>query len=249
MSTNIVVNGDLVVAKRKLDNTGWANVSSTEATEIELVVVGKPHDTTGRLRAVCQENQVAHCFDIDEYYIESNPSIHKRWLGWSACSIEPDKIVRVLHRPKMIGDSLSLSCSTLNGIIYRINQPNKGITIKEFEIIGRIFNKSAWQYEYVVKIPAGSTTGITLTASDLEEYNIEDTSLIGCLFQGVLTSEIAMSTTAPPRGLSCMNRYCRTFCPWVDDPNCPNGVFLCYSCKNNPVTYDIVMSKFPTVKE
>lgn len=249
MSTDKVFNGDLVIAKRKIDNTGWANVSEFDSKEIELVIVGKPHSGTGKWRAICQEGQVGHCFDIDEYYIEYNPSISKKWLGWSACRIEPEKIVRVLHRPKKIGDNLNLSCSTLNGIIYKINQPNKGNCIKQFEVIGMMFNKSAWQYEYAVKIPHGSIAGIVLTNSDIEEYSIEDTSLVGCLFQGVLTSEIVMSSNTLPRGLSCMNRYCRTFCPWVDDSNCPNGVFLCYSCKTNPITYEIVMSKFSTVNK
>lgn len=248
MKFSEVLNGDLIVARRDCSNGAWVNPNYSNGLDIELVVAGGPYPISGRVITVCQEVQVKEAFDLDDDYVRDN-SIHKKWLGWSACPLSITKISRVVHRPKSIGDSLNLSCSTLNGIIYRINQPNKGITVKQFQIIGRIFNKSAWQYEYAVKIPAGSTAGITLTASDLEEYNIEDTSLIGCLFQGVLTSEIAVATASAPRGLSCMNRYCRTFCPWVDDPNCPNGVFLCYSCKNNPVTYDIVMSKFPTVKE
>lgn len=248
MKSSEILNEDLVVAKRS-SNGIWLGPTSSDGSEVELVIIGDDNRESGYFLNICHGLDSYYCFNIDEYYIDTHPTVSKKWLGWSASGIHFSKISRVIHRPKSIGDSLSLSCSILKGIIYRINQPNKGITVNQFEIIGRIFNKSAWQYEYAVKIPAGSTTGITLTASDLEEYNIEDTSLIGCLFQGVLTSEIAMSTTAPPRGLSCMNRYCRTFCPLVDDPNCPNGVFLCYSCKNNPMTYDIVMSKFPTAKE
>ncbi len=241
MNPDDILNGDLIAVKRGPNDT-WLD-PNFDGPEIELVVVGGPY-ASGRITAVCQDDQVEESFDLDDDYIKNN-HVNSKWLGYSACILPVKKINRIVHKPKSVGDSINVSCSIHNKIICQINQPNKGNCVKQFEIIGKVFNKSAWQYEYAIKIPYGSTAGIILSDSDLECYGIRDTSLIGSPFQGVLTSEIMMvEVPSPPRGLNCMNRYCRAFCPWVDDPNCPNGVFLCYSCKSNPTTYEIVMSEF-----
>lgn len=227
----------------------WNTVdwNTTSGTIANLVVICKLYGSKYLLG--CQDHELLDeaGFDLDQDYFTRLENtyklvIAKKWLGWKICILNANQISHLIYHPYQVGDKISLSCSINDGVIWRITRPNHQNTeIRQFEIIGRIFNKTSlvWQHEYAVLIPNGSTTGIVISPEDIVNWEIDPT-LYGRLFQGVLRSEI-ISAKITSSGMNCMNPYCKIFAEWADQPNCPNGIFLCYGCKNNPITYALIV--------
>lgn len=231
---------DLVHAKWNSIMLRWEYPDSKDGNLVSLVVIQEPKKGQVCYFLCCESDCVGAFFEIEEGH-----HLDKKWLGQSACIIVPSKVVAVVDRPKKIGDKVNLSCSMYQGSLTKMNQPNHtGSVIKEFAIIGRRFNQAHWQYEYAVAIPSNAATGVRISEEDIVVYDM-DPSLKGSLFQGVLTSEIPLALPTPVKiGMSCFNQNCKVYCEWVDQPNCPNDVFLCYGCRSNPVTYYTVMDLY-----
>lgn len=233
MRNSDILIGDVVLAKIK------------DVGELEIVAIAPPrHDYKNgpMLFLIPKDASYGLKFIIDEDYLEDTPEIPRKYLGWYVARIWPQEIIRLVNRPKNIGDNVNVSCLIYDDKINKICKPNSsGSVLHNLEIIGVRFNKSFWEYEYSVKLPPDSPAGIVLQ-EDLNIWGIENDKFVGSLFTLVLKSEIVVSQTAPYKiGMNCMNKYCREFCPLVDSPNCPNDIFLCYRCRTNPMTYIIVV--------
>lgn len=75
---------------------------------------------------------------------------------------------------------------------------------------------------------------------EFQEGISDDTKFI-YVRESDITSPLGQEVTIPAKPMQCRNRYCGEFFPWADKPNCPNDVFMCYSCRTNPMTYQRVM--------
>lgn len=115
-------------------------------------------------------------------------------------------------------------------------------TIISLPIIGKSFNDEdgKWDYEYCVSLPEDAQTGFIVDDYFSNLFEIDekwkDTVAFMIYPEYVIPQEEFVLKDEKPLGMNCMNVYCNTFCEWVSEPNLPDGKFLCWECRTNPLT-------------
>lgn len=156
--------------------------------------------------------------------------------GYNGFWLPESAIAEVDTQHFKINDTIEIRVE--NGTIM---SPTGRGRIEAHKVIGLYPDLSNWELHYAMLWPNGSmvNNGLMLEWHISEEYraksfrSVKHTYVVGS----------AKNKHSANSGMSCMNRFCKEQFPYADGPNCPNNVFMCYSCRHNPVTYLLVMNE------
>ncbi len=147
-----------------------------------------------------------------------------------------------ISKPKRIGDKVKVisQVSDKGEILALRDNKNCNGAIQDLEIVGRCFLSKEMTWDYMLLLPSDSQTGFILDQT-FHDYGVE--KYYGHVGIPVTEEYFIMSEDKPKviSGLHCANKYCRTHCPYVSETNCPNNIFLCWSCRDNPMTYAMMV--------
>lgn len=182
--------------------------------------------------------------------------ICERWRRWPYATIWcPVYVADLMKKGRIINISKYSSSGnwfacviSVHDIISKYSPKKNGEMVSargaKFKIIGKYFDGISYKYATIYEL---GTSNEYFETEPINEYNkrlyeIDDKFLwqrFVILTQAELEPEQKNST-----GMNCMNPSCRVECPYVDQPNCPNNVFMCFGCRSNPITYSVTMGLF-----
>lgn len=144
--------------------------------------------------------------------------------------VDPAYVEEIVKPTFKVGDSVELKTDG-NNLFPRDNP--KALSIFRTKILGTKPHLENWETHYAVEWDCGYKAEVAPWYNPLKHANKR--------FHYAWASDFGLSGSKVS-GMNCMNRYCNERSPWAESANCPNGVYLCYSCRTNPITYSLVMS-------
>ena len=212
------------------------NPNNHDCVNIDAVVLAKHFDIS----------QILVLFDQNKVRSKMAYSSHN---GKRVVWVDP-RFVLTKRSPLSIGSIVNVVCYIWQNAIVHIGSDDipvfLNVIVEErgLPIIGSKFIESDCKYYYALHLPKGSNTGAILDPISIWFHNYSIDRKFTNEVIGFVNEDFIVKRAAPQKSaMICMNKHCRAEAPYADSPNCPNGVFMCFSCRNNPVTYAIVMGR------
>jgi len=154
-----------------------------------------------------------------------------------------DIISKLEERPKLIGEIVNIKSELNSDNLVKMYKTNSNLTSKN-QIIGRYYSIYNNSYYYAFLVDDNYTGDSNKVESvDIIDYGMLEIYLgkkCAYIDQSGFTAD--NTNLQKTEGMNCANKYCKVHCPYVSEPNCSNGIFLCYSCRTNPITYTLLVS-------
>lgn len=249
-----VKSGDIALFRWDIDGGFVApQANNPESIVISCLLLDDKEDEDGMLPCLVKDSeaQLAECGWLVEEEDTIEFKLDAKHLGWYLKFVPKIDLLSKIDTYDAedfvkLNTRWTSSGGKLSDTIWSIRGPSEQCpdnTLHDYKVIGRSFRRDIWNYQYMVIFDPQKKTAIgwPLDGKHQEAYGFDPKYLgeFGVFIEG----EHIVGPGKPfmPLGMSCFNPACREFSPWVDEPNFPNNIFLCYSCRTNPITKSLLV--------